>query len=174
MHLRPFIAQNAATVVQWIGDKRTLRMWSADKYADFPITADDVNKFYSAQNPRLFFPFTAIEDGEITGHLIMRFCDRNQSLIRFGFIIVDDKKRGKGYGREMLTQAIGLAFRKYRAEKIEIGVFEDNTAARRLYASLGFSQVPDKEETYVIDGEVRRCLILEKSKAVCGGTQPTA
>ena len=33
----------------------------------------------------------------IVGHILLRFPSEDKSLIRFGFVIVDDSKRGKGY-----------------------------------------------------------------------------
>lgn len=39
-----------------------------------------------------FFPMTAFDESGIVGHLIMRFTDENKNELRFGFIIVDDKK----------------------------------------------------------------------------------
>lgn len=44
---------------------------------------------------------TAFDESGVVGHLILRFTDEEQQTIRFGFVIVDDAKRGKGYGKEM-------------------------------------------------------------------------
>ena len=39
---------------------------------------------------------TAFDENGVVGHLIMRFIDEEKSILRFGFIIVDNKKRGMG------------------------------------------------------------------------------
>lgn len=49
--------------------------------------------------------------------------------LRLGFVIVDDTKRGKGYGKEMLSLAVKYAFEIFKAEKLTIGVFANNPSA---------------------------------------------
>jgi ribosomal protein S18 acetylase RimI-like enzyme len=51
---------------------------------------------------------------------------------------VDAAKRGKGYGRGIMLAAEDYA-RDRGATSIKLHVFGDNTVARRLYDSLGYS-----------------------------------
>ena len=44
----------------------------------------------------------------------------------------------KGLGRALMETAIDLA-RRHGAAEMHLGIREDDTAARRLYESLGFS-----------------------------------
>ncbi|MCD7839806.1 MAG: GNAT family N-acetyltransferase [Erysipelotrichaceae bacterium] len=46
----------------------------------------------------------------IIGHMIMRFIDEDKSIIRFGFIIIDDKLRDRNYGKQVVRLAIQYAF----------------------------------------------------------------
>lgn len=48
-----------------------------------------------------FYQMTAFDETGVVGHLIMRFLDGEKKVLRFGFVIVDDTKRGKGYGKEL-------------------------------------------------------------------------
>ena len=41
-----------------------------------------------------FYPVTAIDESGIVGHMILRYTDDKKSIVRFGFVIVDDTKRG--------------------------------------------------------------------------------
>ena len=51
-------------------------------------------------------PLTAVIRNTIIGHLILRFPSEDKRNVRFGFVIIDDKNRGKGYGKQMLQRAI--------------------------------------------------------------------
>jgi len=53
-----------------------------------------------------FFRMTAFDETGVVGHLIMRFTDEEKKVLRFGFVIVDDSKQAKGYGKEMMQLAI--------------------------------------------------------------------
>ena len=121
-----------------------------------------IKMYDSVEYNDTFFAFTAFNEDGVTGHLTMRFTDEKNKIVRFGFVIVDDKKRGKGYGAEMLRLAIRYSFDILKAEKITLGVFEKNTSAYNCYKSVGFKDVVTKEyEYYNINGEKWKCLEME-------------
>ena len=100
----------------------------------------------------VIFPFTAIDnDGKIVGHIMLRYPDPSKTVIRFGFVIVDDQLRGKGYGKQMLQLAIQKAKNEFGAKKITLGVFDNNPSALHCYESVGFKITG--ADTYLIDGE---------------------
>ncbi len=109
MTLRPFLSDDAATILSWCKDKHAFRLWSADRYKE------------------------------------------DKTVTRFGFVIVDDSKRGKGYGKQMLRLAIDYAKRELGAQRITLGVFDNNPLAIHCYESVGF--VVTGTDTYAIDGE---------------------
>ena len=74
--------------------------------------------------------------------------------IRFGFIILDPKKRGMGYGKKMLQLGLKFAFDIYGASKVSLGVFENNESAYQCYKAVGFQDKNSEENnTYKILGE---------------------
>jgi RimJ/RimL family protein N-acetyltransferase len=148
MTLRPFNINDASTILSWCKDKHAFRLWSADRYKDFPAQLKEMQKQYEGDN---MFPLTAIVGEEIIGHILLRFPSEDKSVIRFGFVIVDDSKRGKGYGKQMLRLAIDYAQRELGAQKITLGVFCDNHSAVECYKSVGFRITGT--DSYPIDGE---------------------
>lgn len=118
LQLRPYKPCDAEAIVRWIRDENALRLWSSDRFGDFPITAEDINRKYLAHNgdcaePDNFYPFTAFdEDGPV----------------------------GQGYGRAMLSLAANFAFDIFGAEKITLGVFAHNEPAYRCYKAVGFTE----------------------------------
>ena len=160
MTLRPFTPNDAETILSWCKDKHSFRLWSADRYKDFPARPEEMMMQYDGQN---MYPLTAIVDEGMIGHILLRYPTADKSVIRFGFVIVDDSKRGKGYGKQLLRLAIDYALRQLGAKSITLGVFCDNYSAVECYKSLGFRITGT--DSYVIDGEEWKGLEMElKSK----------
>jgi predicted acetyltransferase len=47
------------------------------------------------------YPLTAVVEEDVVGHILLRYPTEDKMLVRFGFVIVDDSKRGKGYGKQL-------------------------------------------------------------------------
>lgn len=161
--LRPYKESDAETIVQWLGDERKFRKWCADRYEKYPISAEDMNRLYSrCREKEEFYEMTALDEEGIVGHLTMRFTDEARTVLRLGFVIIDPVKRGKGNGRKMLSLALKYAFEILRAEKVTLGVFENNEEAYWCYRAAGFSDCKlQKPEAYQILGEEWSCREME-------------
>lgn len=170
LRLRPYKKSDAKYIVDWIKDEVSLRKWSSDRYGAYPITEEDINHKYldcngdcSAEDN--FYPMTAFDESGVVGHLILRFTDGEKKVLRFGFVIVDDEKRGCGYGKEMLQLAIKYAFEILKVEKITLGVFENNPSAYGCYKAVGFQDIPsDKPWYYTGLGEPWKVIEMERKK----------
>ena len=166
LRLRPYKACDAAAIVSWSDDEAAFRRWSADRFPAYPITAEDLNRHYDAMaGSDSFFEFTAFDGSGPLGHLIMRFTNDEKTVLRFGFVIVDPRKRGQGYGREMLDLAIRYAFDFLKAETITLGVFENNLPAYRCYWAAGFRETPGCGASwYHIGSEDWKCIEMALAK----------
>ena len=167
MRLRPYKPCDAAVILSWVKDEDTFRKWVTDRYPHYPITAEEMNEKYFRFNgdctePDNFYPMTAFDERGPVGHLILRFTDAEKTVLRFGFVIVDDARRGTGCGREMLRLAMQYAADILKVRKITIGVLENNPGAYRCYRSVGFRDVEEKAPVYFhLLGQDVRCLELE-------------
>jgi RimJ/RimL family protein N-acetyltransferase len=149
MILRPFTIDDAPVILSWIKDLSAFRKWSADRYPAFPPKPEDMLAQYESD---VIFPFTAIDDdGKVVGHIMLRYPDSSNTVIRLGFVIVDDNLRGKGYGKQMLQLAIQKAKNVFGAKKMTLGVFDNNPSAIHCYQSVGFKVIGT--DSYLIDGE---------------------
>ena len=165
IELRLYRNTDAQFIVKWLKNEYAFRQWSADRYKNYPITADDMNNYYSQYNDDELYKLTAICKDEIVGHLTIRFIDDARKIARLGFVIVDDTKRGNGYGKELVSSALKYAFEELKADKVTLGVFENNTPAINCYLSCGFKMV-EKEiiESYQCMGEIWNCIDMEIMK----------
>lgn len=163
LRLRPYKADDAKVITAWIKDEYGFRQWSADRYEKYPITPEDMNRYYDREDNTNVWGMTAFDDTGIVGHFTMRFLDEKKEEIRLGFIIIDDQKRGKGYGKEMLSLGVQYAFSFLKAKKVSLGVFENNQAAYGCYKACGFQEVKlEQPECYSCMGQVWNCIEMER------------
>lgn len=163
MELRHYREEDAVYISRWIKDERAMRLFGADRYEAFPLTAAAINANYQAcMKAGGFYPLTAVEQDDIVGHMIMRWTQ--PGVLRFGFIIVDDAKRGQGLGKKMLQEAIIYARDVMKARSLTLGVFADNIPAVAAYHSVGFIEDQTAAEDYFpIFGENWRCIEMVRN-----------
>ena len=161
MILRAYRKEDSAVICKWLATEEDLYKWSADRFNKFPLLEDDINENYAPQiKSRRFIPLTATDEKEnIIGHFIIRYPRENDnSTVRFGFVIINPLMRGRGYGKEMLTLGLKYAFEFLQADKVTIGVYENNDIAHNCYKALGFRDISitEKEPFNVIEMEILR------------------
>ena len=165
MKLRPYKPADAQTILSWVRDEETFRKWVTDRYPHYPISPAEMNEKYFDHNgdcpePDNFYPMTACDETGLLGHMILRFTAPD--TIRFGFVIVDDSRRGAGIGRQMLGMAVKYAAEFLGAKKLTIGVLENNPGALRCYLGAGFREAEQAEPVYYdLLGQRIRCIELE-------------
>lgn len=166
MYLREYLESDAENILSWIDSERDFRLWSADRYGAYPIKIDDINQNYTQCGKQgCFYPLTLVDDTEnIIGHLILRNPGNDKRIVRLGFIIVDNKIRGKGYGKILIELAIQYAKEKLGACEINLGVFKNNTSAYHCYVSAGFKEIGTEKDAYKYEDECWDCseMILEE------------
>lgn len=167
LYLRPYKPCDAERIAAWCDTELTIRRWSADKYAAFPPTAEEINENYLKNNGGCneadnFYPFTAFNGEGAVGHLVMRFTDSERKTVRFGFVILNPEMRGQGLGKELIHTAVRYAREFLGAEVLTIGVFENNPAAYACYKAVGFSEPEENRDCFFeISGESWHCIELE-------------
>ena len=156
LRLKPYKNDDAETIMSWLKDEKVFYKCTAGILGEYPIS---VEQFNAVSN---LMAFTAIDDNEIIGFFTMRRPNEFFEELRFGFVIVDSEKRGQGYGKKMLE--LGLKYDKeiFGANKVSLGVFENNKPAYFCYKATGFEDVSqDENEKYTVMGEEWNCLELE-------------
>lgn len=168
LRLRPYKNCDAKSIVTWCNkDEISFRKWCADRWETFPLSEKEMNQKYIDNNGDCkeednFYPMTAFDESGAVGHLIMRYTDEKKSKLRLGFVIVDDAKRGMGYGKEMLMLALKYAFEILKVEKVTLGVFDNNMPAYYCYKAAGFKDVElEKDIILKLCGEKWKILELE-------------
>lgn len=150
MKLRKYIKEDSATICSWIKDEKSLYQWSADRIGKFPLSDDDLNKDYEPViTSDRFIPLSAVDENDhVIGHLFIRYPNEaDNSIVHFGYVIINPDIRGSGKGKEMLQLAIDYARNELNASKITLRVFTNNDSARHCYEAAGFRS-SGKTEVY--------------------------
>ena len=156
IRLRPYNVSDADKILSWSNDERAFYKWSAGVLGEYPITKE---QFGFVNN---LMAFTAIDDDEVVGFFTMRRPTEKFDELRFGFVVVDPEKRGKGYGKAMLQLGTKFAKEIFGAKKVSLAVFENNESAYYCYKAVGFKDIVLEEtEKYVVLSEEWKCLELE-------------
>ena len=148
MELRKYRKEDGAVICKWLRTEEDLYRWSADRFNKFPLSEEDIDENYAPQiEGGRFFPLTAVDEaGAVVGHFIIRYPrEDDDSTVRFGFVIVDPGIRGKGYGSKMLLLGIQYVKEHLHVNRIDLGVFENNAAAKRCYEAVGFKEYGRRE-----------------------------
>ncbi len=160
IRIRPYKSADVHTILSWCQDENTFYQWTAGVLGSYPITEKE---FCFVES---MMPFTAFDETGMAGFFTLRNPDESMDELRFGFVILNPDKRGKGYGKMMLRLGLKFAFEMYGAKRASLGVFENNLPAYYCYKAIGFKDVVlEKTEKYCVMGEVWKCkeLILENA-----------
>lgn len=154
LRLRPYMESDGEKILSWCTDEKMFYQWTAGVLGPYPLTLE---RFHQS---RPLMRFTALEDQEPVGFFTLRNPNESVDEVRFGFVIVNPKLRGKGYGKEMLLLGLDFAREIYKAKRVTLGVFENNLSAYYCYKATGFQDLPHRE-TYQVMGETWNCRELE-------------
>ena len=162
MRLRPYKPCDGDTVASWLTDEKIHAMWSVGRYA-FPMTGQQINERLDAgrDNPCEFM-FTALDDdGMPVGYFLLRNADWEAQSVHIGFIVIDSRRRGKGFGKQMLTLAKKYCFEILGMKRITLGVFHINPRAIECYESSGFVACGTEDETFTFNGREWKVIEME-------------
>ncbi len=152
LRLRPYQDADAKAILSWPMDEKSFYQWTAGRLGAYPLTRERFDQLES------LLRFILLDENEPAGFFTLRNPGETMDELRFGFVIVDHRKRGRGYGKEMLRLGLKYAFEIYGAKQASLGVFENNPSAYYCYKAAGFTDVPtEKPETYRVLGEDWKC-----------------
>lgn len=163
MRLRPYKSCDADHIASWLKDETIFLRWGGERFGSFPIDGATIDEKYSKNNGDCteadnFYPWTFVDEDKPVGHFIMRYTGGDHRQLRFGWVVLDDTIRGKGYGKQMLTMGLKIAFEILNVDRVTIGVFENNDPAHYCYRKVGFvdTEVVKGEPWNVVEMEILR------------------
>lgn len=139
IRLRPFKLSDAKYLLEWFDEEEGFVKWCAGQF-QYPLTIEQIEDYYHnyEQDENGWILVALNEEGIPVGHFLMRMADYEKNSIHMGFIVVNSKMRGHGYGKEMLTTALKYAFEILKVSRVTLGVYDNNPVAHSCYKAIGF------------------------------------
>ena len=107
-----------------------------ENFDPFPLTSSEARRIAHASGGDAYY--VAQSDGRAVAFSMLRGFDEGYEVPSFG-IFVDREHHGLGIGRQLTMWTIEQA-RLRGCPAVRLSVYSINTAAKRLYESLGFSE----------------------------------
>jgi len=138
VQLRPFEPRDYPRLLNAIHSPQELVQW-AGPYFHFPLDQAQLEAYRaSAQGGtavrRIYTACDAA--GEPVGHIELNEIDGYSARLCRAFI--NPSLRGRGFGRAMVRRAVRIGFADLGLRRIDLGVYDFNTAAIRCYMLEGF------------------------------------
>jgi RimJ/RimL family protein N-acetyltransferase len=131
VRLRPATEADFDGIIQLVPSPQEL-FWVYPN-GEYPLSAGQLR---ALAGERLEFT-VAIVDGQVVGFANL-YDVRPEEWAFIGNVVIDRTFRGKGFGRTIVKHMATLAFKKYDLPEVRISVFNQNTRALLLYASMNF------------------------------------
>lgn len=121
------------------------------------LTVDDTQEDFVADNKRSLVE-AAYEDGLYTlgvyleetmiGFILYDYDESipGWSMSRF---MIGKQFQGKGYGKQAVIEFFEYFKAKHNADKLYISVSLENMIARKMYSSIGFTEIKEVEYTFL-------------------------
>ncbi len=166
--LRPFKKCDEAMVFQWITEEKGFYQWFANRVDSLPQTKlEEMSSDYSLfSGDESVIDLVAFDQTGICGFVSMHFADEKKQRICYDLIIIHPNKRGRGYGKKMVSLAIKYAFEMLQAKEISLDVFAVNETAYHCFCAAGFHEITENEKNVVIQGEAWKSRSMEYKAGV--------
>ncbi|MFA9379188.1 MAG: GNAT family N-acetyltransferase [Lachnotalea sp.] len=139
IRLRPFKLSDAKYILEWFEEEEGFVKWCAGKF-QFPLTIEQLTQYYHELeiDEKGWIMVALNEEGIPVGHFVMRRADYENNSIHLGFIVVNSKMRGHGYGKEMLSSALTYIYEILKMKRVTLSVYDNNPVAHSCYKAVGF------------------------------------
>lgn len=143
IELQPFNEGDFSPLITEIPDSRFLLQWAGPKYT-YPLDAtqlsDTLANTIGAKPSYQVFKGIRPDKLKTVGHIQLMDIDYNSASCILGRVLIFQKYRGNGLGKEMVQMAVKFAFENMCLSEVTLGVFDFNTPAIDTYKSIGFAQ----------------------------------
>jgi len=145
--LRPFARPDFDRLLAYGTTEELLQLW-AGGFFTYPLDVAQLERYLLMDigDPPTSRAFTALDRAGVpVGHIRLTRIDRLNRVAAVAHVLVFDEFRGRGFGREMLTQVLRIGFDELGLHRIELLVFDFNQPAVAAYQHAGM----------VIEGRLR-------------------
>jgi RimJ/RimL family protein N-acetyltransferase len=142
--LREFTRDDVPRLIGWVnsGGADFFVRWAGTAF-EYPLTEAQLETHLAeAESPeatRRVFAAVDSATGEVVGHAELSRVDRkNRSASISRLLVGEPSARGKGVGRQIVSNILDVAFGEMSLHRVDLYVLEFHVAALSMYKALGF------------------------------------
>ena len=159
--LKAFKPDDFDLMISWM-DSEELLIQIAGPYFSYPLTPAQLQKYLADEHSVAYSLFDE-ETDTIFGHAEIIL--KEQHLCKLDKIIIGNKQyRGKGLGHQIMKELLKVSFGKYKAETVELYVYDWNTTAIKLYEKVGFLIDTSLELRTEVEGKIWKAIRMSIQK----------
>ena len=145
------LTKDKQDIILWTNSKGAgfLQQWAGDTL-QYPLTMEQLDA--------LSHCFRIEKEGSFIGMIQQIKVEGNN--IHIGRFLINPSLIGKGLGSLAMQLFIAMLFEDKSVHSISLNVFDDNPAAKNLYAKLGFEVVA------VVEGERKKYKMMKSNSAI--------
>ncbi len=142
IRLEPISEANFDRLVAWSPSPEFLLQWAGPLFT-FPLDRAQLERHLAAcrQEPPVTLAFRAVNGGtgEVIGHIELGGIDHRNRSARLSRVLVSPEQlRGQGIGQRVVEAALKVAFEALHLHRVDLYVFDFNSAAIACYERVGF------------------------------------
>jgi RimJ/RimL family protein N-acetyltransferase len=139
VELEAFERADFDRLIGWIGSAEELMQWAGPIFR-WPLDRQQLERYLAAAEApeptrRIF---RAVDAGEAVGHVELNAIERWHRSATLSRVLVQPGLRGRGIGAAMVREVLAVAFDELGLHRVDLFVFDFNTAAIACYEGLGF------------------------------------
>lgn len=161
VRLRPFEPEDADTVKRWQDDEEVMR-WTVMMY---PESLHGIRKRFAARGPvryeSAYFAIETRDNGRFIGWTGLGQADPINARAQLDLAIGEKEFWGRGIGTEVTKLLCRYGFETMRLHSIELKVWAEHDAAKRLYENIGFREVGRQREVVFARGEWHDHIVMD-------------
>jgi RimJ/RimL family protein N-acetyltransferase len=143
LQLRRIGLPDLPIIQSWVRSPEAMVQWSGPWNFTFPLDEDQLARFFLTEAldgglRRMQFVATEGESQVPVGQIGFGRIWSRTDAAHLGPVIVDPALRGRGIGSRMVREALKFGFDQLRLHRIELVVFDFNSAAIACYERAGF------------------------------------
>lgn len=139
--LRALTSSDIDKTFEWNNQEDISNLYSGHP---FPVNIEMEKKWYdkilTSNFPVTVFGIEHITDKKLIGISVLKDINMINRLAEFAIYIGDKEYRAKGLAKFATIETIRFAFHKLGLNRVFLKVLENNTAAIKLYESVGFKK----------------------------------
>lgn len=183
IQLEYFTPDDFAQLISWIQDPDLLLNWSGALFS-FPLTEAKLEWYLEGTNnppesDALVYKAVETRTGEVVGHISLGGISYKNHSARISRVLVGNTTaRGRGVCQGMIKAVLKIGFEDLGLHRIDLGVYDFNTAAIRCYKKCGLHQDGLMRDVLRHGDEywslVEMSMLEHEWHALHGGRQPTS